>query len=115
MTATKVFQPVALLLLLLVCNLCQSFQPTIQPSSCRFDTRLGLFDLFKPPDDKKAKEEEEAPAAAPAPEYDDADPVEKLFSVFFGKKEETKRLCSTLSFWICEIQIFTRWTMHMIR
>ena len=58
----------------------------------RKPTELYLGDFFN--FNKDSKEKEEAPVEAKAPEsvveegYSDDDPVEKMFNLFFGKKEE---------------------------
>lgn len=55
-------------------------QSKIIPSS----SSLNFFKFNSPPEPKEEKKEEEVKDNA----YDEADPVEKIFSFFFGKREE---------------------------
>jgi len=89
----------------------------IRPHACRPDatmmttttTRRNLFDFLKPnePEDKPASKEE-ADKGSQAPSDD---PVDKIFSFFFGEKEETpmgmKRFGRGES-WIGHIIVYTR-------
>ena len=65
-----------------------SICPLVRPRA-DFATQRSLFDLFKQDDPEKPQKEEEVVAESMKEEKDFSDdPVDKIFSFFFGEKEE---------------------------
>jgi TLD len=62
------------------------FSPVCLPSSTSTTTQLGFFNFGKKPE---AVESKEVPSPTPLTPEEEPDLVEKIFSVFFGKPEES--------------------------